>query len=108
MGNEILSVSALENEDLDGLIRLRLVQQGDQIPNEFGSQEVHGRSRNLRKQHCTFPADRECREVHGMCAPIPLGGWCSLQVILEDSGAVWFPRGGTGRRHLRSLRPTSL
>jgi hypothetical protein len=46
---EIVRVSALEHEYLDGVVGLGALNEGDEIANEFRSEKIHGGSRNFRE-----------------------------------------------------------
>ncbi len=65
MGDEIVGVGALENKHLDRVIGLGALDQGDQVADQFGSQQIHWRSRDLGKENAPFPTDVERLEYGG-------------------------------------------
>jgi hypothetical protein len=64
VGDEVVGVGALEHEHLDGVVGLRLLNQGDEIANQFGRQEVHGRRPNLHEQNGPLVVHGERLENH--------------------------------------------
>jgi hypothetical protein len=64
VGDEVVGVGALEHEHLDGVVGLRLLNQGDEIANQFGRQEVHGRRPYLHEQNGAFVVHGERLENH--------------------------------------------
>jgi hypothetical protein len=57
MGDEIVGVGTLEDKHPDSVISLGVLNQRDQITDQLGSQEIHRRRHDLRKQNAPFLAD---------------------------------------------------
>ena len=49
--NEIVGIGAREDDYAGGFVRLRELNQRDQIANELGSEQIHGRSRERGEEH---------------------------------------------------------
>ena len=64
VGNEIVGVGALEHEHLDGVVGLGLLNERDQIADQFRPQEIHRRGRNIHEQNRSFPTHLERLEDH--------------------------------------------
>jgi len=64
VGDEVVGVGAPEHEHLDGLVGLSLLNEGDQIADQLGSQKIHGRGRDLREQHGPVMARGKRFEPH--------------------------------------------
>ncbi len=67
MGDEVIRVGASEHGDLATRVGLGLLDQGDQIPDQLGPEEIHWRGRDFREQHGAFPRDIELFESHCSC-----------------------------------------
>jgi hypothetical protein len=59
MGNEVVWVGALEHEDLNVVVGLGSLKEGDQIADQFRTQKIHRRRRDLREQNRFVPAQGE-------------------------------------------------
>ena len=62
VGNEIIGVGALEYEHLDGVVGLSLVDERNQIADQFRPQKVHRRRGNFHEQDGSFREDCESFE----------------------------------------------
>jgi hypothetical protein len=54
--DEVVVVSALDDDNLQGVVPFHIAGQRDNVTNELGAEEVHRRSCDLREQHRTFGA----------------------------------------------------
>ena len=59
MGDEVVGICACEHEHASGVVRFGALDQRDQVADQFGSQEIHRGSRDLREHDATFLADVE-------------------------------------------------
>jgi hypothetical protein len=66
MRNEVVGVGAAEHEHLDGVVGLGSLNEGDQVADEFGPEQIHGRGRDLREQNGPLLAHGERVEYHGI------------------------------------------
>ena len=63
VGDEVVGVGAREHEHLDGVVGLGSLDEGDQIADQLGPQQIHGRGRDLREQNGPFLAHGERLEL---------------------------------------------
>ena len=49
VGDEVVRIGALEHEHLDGVVGLGALNEGDQIADQFGAEEIHRRRRDRRR-----------------------------------------------------------
>jgi hypothetical protein len=66
VGNEVIGVGAPEHKHQNGLIGLRLLNQRDQIADQFRPEKIHGWSRDVREQHGPFLTHSERFEIHSI------------------------------------------
>ena len=59
VGDEIVGVGALEHEHLNGVVGLGTLNEGHQIADQLGPEQIHRRSRDLHEQNGSFPLDAE-------------------------------------------------
>jgi hypothetical protein len=69
MGYEIVRVGALEHQHLEHRVGLGASNEGDQIADQLRPDEIHGRSRDRRKQNGSFLAHHKRLEIHGDSPP---------------------------------------
>ena len=68
VGDEVVGVSALEHDHADGAVGLRLLDEGDKVRDQFGSNEIHRRRCDIHEEDSAFIAHRQClkRPQHGL------------------------------------------
>src|ERR1700759_5417597 len=66
MRNEVLRIGAPEHEHPDGPVGLSSLNERNQIADELGPQQVHGRGRDLREEDGPFSAFKNRRSGHGL------------------------------------------
>ena len=65
VGDEVVGIGTLEHENLEGVVSLGSLDEGDQIADQFGSQKIHGRGGNVHEQNGPLLTHGERLEVHG-------------------------------------------
>src|SRR5580700_6034123 len=67
VGDEVIGVSALEHDHADVVVGLRLLDEGDKVSDQFGSDEIQWRRRDIHEEDAAFTAHRHClkRPQHG-------------------------------------------
>ena len=90
--DEVVGIGALEHEHLDLVVGLGALDEGDQIANQRGPQQVHRRGRNFRDEDGLLIAHCDRLENHGISsAP---GG--PLARLGEGAGAFRGRQAGGG------------
>ena len=64
VGNEVVAVRALEHEHLHGVVGLGLLNERDEIADQFRPEQIHGWRRDICEQNAAFLAYDECFERH--------------------------------------------
>ena len=95
MGDEIVRVGTLEHEYMDGVIGLGLLNERDQVADQFRPQKIHRGSRDFREQNAPFFMRRDRFKSRLLCSILVIDflqhisfSYISLAALATPAGIV--------------------